>query len=326
LFIAVTAIRKQGKVNANTTLIDAGMYGVAGTNAVYLVESGQSCLIDTGGAAESARVARTLTDLGAFPPDRIVLTHAHWDHSQAVPDLRRRAGRLSKTIPVLAGSDSIPLLEDQSWNAVLDKKLRFENIHDIQPLVDGDVIDLDGLALEVIEAPGHIKGHIALYDQSNRNLFLGDSIGYKYGDDAVIPNFIPPFWDREAYRETLVRLRAIDYDHVSLAHFGYLSGDEARGFLDEAEVTNDRWWGIFDRVDQEGRLDDLKYLASVIIEETDIVVPDLIIERLGLRMLLGLVNITRMLSRKPPMTSGEALLPLVLGMLVEGYRTSKGKG
>ena len=31
------AIRRPGKLNDNTTLIDAGMYGVAGTGAVYLV-------------------------------------------------------------------------------------------------------------------------------------------------------------------------------------------------------------------------------------------------------------------------------------------------
>ncbi len=227
----MTAIRTPGKINDNTTLIDTGMYGAAGTCAVYLVEAGKKCLIDTGGPDESSRVFRTLSDLHAFPPDYIVLTHAHWDHSQGLPGLRRR----SHTIEVLAGKESIPLLEDQSWNSRLDNKKRYENIRDVRPMEDGDVIDLDGLTLRVFDAPGHMKGHIALLDEENRNLFVGDSIGYKFGDEAFIPPFVPPFWDQKAYFATLERLRSIEFDSLTLDHFGYIHGDEARQLLDEAE-------------------------------------------------------------------------------------------
>ncbi|MHA1950656.1 MAG: hypothetical protein ACW99G_18030 [Candidatus Thorarchaeota archaeon] len=38
--IRMTAIRETGKVNENTTLIDFGMSGAAGSGAVYLVEAG----------------------------------------------------------------------------------------------------------------------------------------------------------------------------------------------------------------------------------------------------------------------------------------------
>ncbi len=316
----MTAIRTPGKINDDTTLIDTGMYGAAGTSAVYLIEAGKTCLIDTGGPEGSARIFKTLSDLKEFPPNNIVLTHAHWDHCQGLPGLRKR----SKAIEVHAGRECIPLLEDQSWNHVLDEKIRYENIGDVRPLLDGDIIDLDGLTLRVIDSPGHMKGHIALLDEQNRNLFVGDSIGYKFGDKAFIPSFVAPFWDREAFYATLERLRSIDFDSVSLAHFGYIHGDEARQLLDEAERACDRWWAIFERVEQEGKLDDTKYLSAVVVEEMGIEMPPFKLEKLSLRMLLGLVNFSRTLTRKPPLTPAEVLVPELFRMLVRGYKTSEG--
>ena len=43
-------------------------------------------------------------------------------------------------------------------------------------LQDGDVIDLGGMTLRVLEAPGHTPGSIALLEESRRWLFTGDLI------------------------------------------------------------------------------------------------------------------------------------------------------
>jgi glyoxylase-like metal-dependent hydrolase (beta-lactamase superfamily II) len=317
----VTAIRTPGKVNEHTTLIDAGLYGVAGTCSLYLVRGGQTCLIDTGAASESSRVIKALRTLDAYPPDRIVLTHAHYDHCQGVPGLRKGT---SRDIEVLAGRDSIPLLEDQSWNDVFHVRRGLTDVRDVHPVAQGDVIDLDGLTLRVIETPGHIPGHIALLDETNGNLFSGDALGSKFGDRAFTPPFIPPYWDREAYEATVQRLRTVDFDSVSLGHYGCIQGEEVRQLLDESQRTCEGWWRVFERVEREGKLDDADHLTSVIIEEMGMEPPDLVIERTGLRMLLGLVNLSRSITRRPPLTSGALLLPEVVKMLVNGFRYSRG--
>ena len=46
----------------------------------------------------------------------------------------------------------------------------------VNVLLDGDVIDLGGLALRVIEAPGHTRGSIALFEETLGWLFTGDLI------------------------------------------------------------------------------------------------------------------------------------------------------
>ena len=44
----------------------------------------------------------------------------------------------------------------------------------VMPLCDGDVIDLGGIRLEVLETPGHSLGSICLFDRENGYPFTGD--------------------------------------------------------------------------------------------------------------------------------------------------------
>ena len=46
----------------------------------------------------------------------------------------------------------------------------------VLPLRDGDVIDLGGVTLEVLETPGHTRGSVCLLDRANGNLFTGDMV------------------------------------------------------------------------------------------------------------------------------------------------------
>ena len=50
-----------------------------------------------------------------------------------------------------------------------------------EPIRGGEVIDLGGLHLEVIELPGHTPGGILLLLKEDRILFTGDSINHISG-------------------------------------------------------------------------------------------------------------------------------------------------
>ena len=132
--------------------------------------------------------------MNAFPPDYVILTHSHWDHSQGIPTFRNKAKEVQKSFETFASEKAIPLLEDQSYNEVLKLK-QFENIKDVSPLKEGDIINLDGINLKVIDVPGHNTDHIALLDENNKNIFLGDSIGIKVGDKAFLSPIMPPYWN-----------------------------------------------------------------------------------------------------------------------------------
>jgi glyoxylase-like metal-dependent hydrolase (beta-lactamase superfamily II) len=317
----MAAIRRPGKLNDNTTLIDAGMYGVAGIAAVYLVEGDRSCLIDAGGRTEAARVVKTLKGLQAFPPDMIIVTHAHFDHAQGIPRLRREATKQGEKIQVLASEVAVPLLADASYNECFDAG-PYESIRDVTPLKEGDVLDLGGIRLRIYEVPGHSADQIAILDEKNWNLFAGDAIGDKVQDDAIVPPFMPPAWDPEAYRASIDKLKGLDYESLCLAHFGMIYGDEAKGILDEAVLTCDTWWRLFE--ENAGRLDDVDYLSEVIMREINPSLPDLTVLSLKIKLMLALATAWSKLVGKEPPAVGEVLLHEILGMLATGYRTYKG--
>ncbi|MFW9914513.1 MAG: MBL fold metallo-hydrolase [Candidatus Thorarchaeota archaeon] len=318
----MTANREPGKINENTTLIDTAMFGVAGTNAVFLVEGEEkTCLIDAGTDADVPRIIKTLKQLNSFPPDYVLLTHAHWDHSQGISKMRQKA---SREFEVFASEKSIPLLEDQSWNAFADPKQKFHNIFDVTPLKEGETVDLGGVTLKIYESPGHIKDHIVILDEQTKNLFIGDAIGNKLGDQAFLSACYPPFFSKEDFYATLDKLKGIDYETLSLSHFGYITGDEARTILDEARMILDQYWGIFETAEQEDKLADIKYIIELLKQELQPVFPDLKVKKFMMRFMLGLIGGGRKIIRKPPLVLSEILLADVLAWQVEAFKIAKG--
>ena len=164
----MTAIRQSGKINEDTTLIDIEMLGVPGIFSMYLIESGKKCIIDAGTETEAQEILNKLKKLNAFPPDMIILTHSHWDHTQAIPFLSQEAEKMGKKIEILASAAAIPHLRDQSFNDAFGMG-PYDNIeNEITPLKEGDRIDLEGITLKIFEIPGHINDHIAILDEKNK--------------------------------------------------------------------------------------------------------------------------------------------------------------
>ncbi|MFX1512478.1 MAG: MBL fold metallo-hydrolase [Promethearchaeota archaeon] len=319
----MTAVREQGRINENTYLIDTKLFGVGGTLAVYLVKATKSCLIDCGGQTEVKRIVKTLKDIEVFPPDYVILTHSHWDHSQGVPLMREIAQKENKHFEVLASEKAIPLLEDQSFNEVFHPKKPLINIKDVTPLKESDIIDLEGLELKIIDVPGHSKDHIAIRDEKNKNLFVGDAIGSSFGEKAFLAPFMPPFWNKDDYYSSMDKLRQTEFEGICLGHFGYIYGQEAKNLVNEARNLTDQWWQIFESVEAENKLDDMNYLLNLIIQETNEVIPDFKVEKLSMKIGLGLMNGIRKITRKEPLVVGRILLLEVLPWLVKGYKISK---
>ena len=314
----MSAIRQQGKVNENTMLIDIGMYGVAGATAVYLVDDNKKCLIDGGTRTGAERIIKALRQLGAFPPDYIIVTHSHYDHTQGIPALRREAAKEGKRIDVLASHVAIPLLEDQSWNRVYGAG-PYEDIRDVTPLKEGDTINLGTTTLRIYEVPGHCKDHIAIMDEKCGNMFIGDVIGNKIADDTFLPPFTPPYWDPSAFISTINKLKNIDYDSLCLAHFGCVKGEESRQILDEAVLTYETWWRLFD--ENADKLHDISYMVEAVMEKIKPGIPDIKILSLKLKVLFSLMTGWQKLIHKRTQPLGVLLLRGILEQLAAGYET-----
>ena len=315
----MTAIRTEGKVNADTTLIDFNYEGVRRVGGVYFIEADKSCLIDSGSKDGAAHILKTLKTMKKFPPDYVILTHSHWDHSQGLPILRKKLKSSEKTFEVFASAKAIPLLDDQSYNTVL-KPISFEDITDVSPLSEGDLIDLEGITLRIIEVPGHNKDDIAIFDEKNQNLFLGDSIGIKIADNAFLSPIMPPYWNETNYLKSVTKLQHINFKSVSLAHYGYIYGEEAKNILEESKKILMMEKKVFETAKKAEKLDDIDFLVKTALEVMNPLIPELQLEKGLKNSMLRIINSVRSLIGKEPISVSQILLKQTLEMKVKGYK------
>lgn len=309
-------------INDNILMIDFELSGVKRIGALYLIKGAKTCLVDSGTKESSRRMIKALDSVNSFPPDMIILTHSHWDHTQGVPTFCREAKKRDKKITVMASEKAIPNLKDQSWNIVFDEKLKYENIGDVEPLKDGQIVDLGGLELEIIDFSGHCADDIALYDKKNKTIFLGDSLGYKFEHYLMFPPFMPPFWNKDGFYSAAEKLKRIDYEMICLAHYGCLVGEEAQNFPSETVSALETWWNVFVESDKNGKLDDVKYMRETIVQEAKIEMPELEITKAHMRIILSLINAGRKIIGKAPIDVGDVQLEGFINWLVRGYRGS----
>ncbi len=124
-------------------------------NYAYLLplEDGTCLLID---APEAAPIAARLGAEG-LRLRAILLTHHHGDHVEGVEALR--AGG------VAGGVDVIGAQADAHRLPALDRAV-----------LAGEVLNLGGLGVTVLDAPGHTVGHVAYVVPARAALFSGDSL------------------------------------------------------------------------------------------------------------------------------------------------------
>ncbi|MER5644252.1 MBL fold metallo-hydrolase [Streptosporangium sp. NPDC002524] len=120
-------------------------------NNAYLIrctQTGDGALVDA--AAEPDRL---LELIGDRPISKIVTTHQHGDHWQALEEVARATGASVIAHPLDAGALPVPV--------------------DLE-VGHGDGITVGVVSLEVIHLRGHTPGSIALYHPGH--LFTGDSL------------------------------------------------------------------------------------------------------------------------------------------------------
>ncbi len=171
------------------------LFLIYGTNSVFLVDSGV--------AGAEKQILDYLTASGRQPQDLqlLILTHAHPDHIGAAAKLQALTG-----CRVAAHPAARPWIEDTERQAA-DRpvpgfhKLVAGPVKVDQLLHDGERLELDELALEVLHTPGHSSGSISLHLPQDRVLFCGDAV--------PMPGDLPIFTNWQASIDSLERLRQV---------------------------------------------------------------------------------------------------------------------
>ena len=136
--------------------------GSIGTNCYILEDetANKAAVIDPGDEAE--RILSVLKEDGA-EVEYILLTHGHYDHTTAVPDLHRALPQAKIYIHRAdangAGSYLFPLAGQ---------------VEDLRYYDEGDTLSLGSLTIQVLHTPGHSPGCVTL--KVGDVLFCGDTL------------------------------------------------------------------------------------------------------------------------------------------------------
>ncbi|MFW9897797.1 MAG: MBL fold metallo-hydrolase [Candidatus Thorarchaeota archaeon] len=228
-------INSEGKFNDNSYLIDGELYRMKGNLALYVVENeGMRIMIDAGEALAARKVVKKIKEQGLYPIHKILLTHSHFDHVQGVGKLKKLMKDIK--IEVLASERAIDNLKyPEKMNKYFGYNI--DPIENVIPLKEGDIIELNGLKLTILNFFGHTQDSIAIFDEKNKNIFVGDAVIDKFDHYTILPEFVPPDFNESEYMKTFEKLRNIKekLNSISLAHFGVWKDDDFHKIINVME-------------------------------------------------------------------------------------------
>ena len=148
------------------------------TVRMYLIKGEHyAVLLDTGfGTGDLKRLVKSLWD----GPLYVINSHGHKDHA--------------------GGNYQFPRIyaHPSEWEEI--SRYAKGGVQHMEPLHEGDLLDLGGRCLEVIETPGHTPGAICLLDRANKIFFSGDNI-------SDVPIYLCLSGaNLQQYRESLLRI------------------------------------------------------------------------------------------------------------------------
>jgi hydroxyacylglutathione hydrolase len=181
--------------------------GISYDSNAYLIDAKRKTLVDAG--MNAPRVLKNIGD----GLELIVLTHCHYDHMGAVPEIVEATGA-----KVAMHEKDIALLRsDRASVAAMFNAPRPVFAVDIV-LRGNDVIDLGDASLQVIHTPGHTPGSICLYNKDTGELFTGDTVfeGGSFGRTDI-------GGDSEAMVRSLDMLMKLDVSILYPGHGGIVA-------------------------------------------------------------------------------------------------------
>ena len=216
--------------------VDTGMYDSEQYGSVYIIDAERPTFVDTGIGTNREYLFDALDELDVAREDvqYLLPTHIHLDHAGG-------AGFLAEACPnatVLTHEIGVPHLVDperlvegtkaavgEQWEYYVEPEPVPEDR--IEPLTDGDEIDLGDRTLSVIHAPGHAPHQTMFHDSKDDILFTGDAAGiYVPKKDEVRQTTPPSQFDLEKSLDDVRTIEEIAPETLCYGHFGPVDYEE----------------------------------------------------------------------------------------------------
>lgn len=196
----------------------------------YLVATGDGLIaIDAGMKSTGSEMFSAIAEIGRTPRDvrAILLTHWHNDHAAGASQLASLSGAdvyySTAESPHLGGElastgirGRLSALVPETGPLVLLKGLLGnapeQPVEATRFVKDGDVVE----GFEVLETPGHTRGHLSFFHRPTRVLFAGDALAVINGRLRFMSR--PVTEDLDAARASMQRCLALPIDSICPGH------------------------------------------------------------------------------------------------------------
>jgi glyoxylase-like metal-dependent hydrolase (beta-lactamase superfamily II) len=214
-------------------VFESGVYWLEGTDQAMIISGGLSYIAPT--------VVEQMKEFGLDEArlGAILILHSHFDHVGVAPFFKSRRpeariyaserarailgehtdtiNAFSRMAEARAGMEEACSRYDLEWSKDIP----------VEPVSEGDVVDLGGVDVRILETPGHSSCSITAYVPVLKALFPSDGGGIPFKDKLIISansNFT-------RYQQSLEKLANLDVEYVGADHFGYIYGDEAKTYI-----------------------------------------------------------------------------------------------
>ena len=204
----------------------------------------------------------TLLEALDQPPERILLTHIHFDHAGATGALVRRW----PDVEVWVHERGAPHLVDPSRLTASATRLYGDDMDRLW----GEIVAVPEANIRVLSGgetlgpwrveytPGHASHHVSYHHEPSGTAFVGDVGGVRVEGGPIIPPTPPPDIDIELWHASLETVAAWKPERMAVTHFGLY--EDVGEHLAGMHEALDRWAALALETDQQS------YAAAMMAE------------------------------------------------------------
>lgn len=223
-------------IGRHATNLESNLTGGTRSSVFLIISGGEGCLIDTGITEEVSRIIGKMIEESGCSLKYIVLTHDHFDHVANCSEIKERFGGTVVAHPLDMPMLENPLLlfsEDASqyfpqwslqnllegmsmsqenwgrYRQIISNHIFFPQYVD-KTVVDGDVLTVGEVDLEIAHTPGHSPGSLSVYNRSSLSLYVGDLL--------LGPGRPFPIGNYNSYERSLLKVKNFRASFLGVGH------------------------------------------------------------------------------------------------------------
>lgn len=233
--------------------------GGRGGNAFLVMGGEKTALVDCGMAYCASNLISNIKQvLNKMTLNYILISHSHYDHIGAIPYLKKewpnsRVLGAEYAKRVFNSSNALRTIRNLSTQAAKlyneddiqeydDDMLKVDNI-----ICDGDILDLGGLSVKVIETLGHTKCSLSFL--VNDTLFTSESTGYMSKTGKIYPAFITSYSEA---MNSIHKCQKLNPRFIISPHYGLVNKNDTYDYWNNCILAMEETKEFILRLSEDG--------------------------------------------------------------------------